>query len=548
MLINKICDMSCKLLRKFKDIILICPYNLKVFGLEKNPQCRLRLILLNKEQVINSLFIKNGLYLKRYDEINEYINYIKECKDIKQAIFPVEKVREVKANKSEIIKKIKNMLNMNYDNSKIYDWIFKPVVDYSDELLNKLLNNRVYMYSNDYLTSIISINENNRYYIIKNYNLHKNLDTEIERIMYKLSTLDINLSKFFSLFYDDNIQEIYLDKEEDFVYVDHDLYGRCKTNVYLGLASLEKLKALLSLLGKGEITDYNPSLKAELKTPKFHVRISIDSPPLTLWTSVDIRRLRVRYMRPTDLVRTGFASPIAMAYIIQSAMCKANIIICGEPNSGKTTLANSIDAVLPKSWRRIYVEDVIESMDLIDLGYHQVKVQVNPIEEVTSPFKKSNEIVKLLHRSPDWIYLGEIQTEDHVRSMFHAFSCGLRGIATIHSWDVESLLERWFSVYGLSRSLIKVIDLIICTRRIIDETGLIHRFIFKIYEPDLGQDYEIVKVFERVNNELKPSIDISTTPFIKKVEESGFMSSKEFLNRVEEIAASLGGIKIVERL
>ena len=83
--------------------------------------------------------------------------------------------------------------------------------------------------------------------------------------------------------------------------------------------------------------------------------------------------------------------------------------LLGPNGSGKTTLANALNSLAPKHWRKIFLEDSIESLPDVPEGYHQVRLQVPPFGGGNSTLSKSQEIIKLLHRSPDYLFLGEIQ-------------------------------------------------------------------------------------------------------------------------------------------
>jgi type IV secretory pathway ATPase VirB11/archaellum biosynthesis ATPase len=255
----------------------------------------------------------------------------------------------------------------------------------------------------------------------------------------------LNLTKTFPLLFDDEVQEVYLDRPGNNYYLDHSRWGRCRTNLTPSPSELSHLVTRLRLESRRPLDEKTPSLKTELKTSLFHVRAAIDIPPLAHnGPHLNIRKIRMRVLTLPELVSNKTISLAAAAFLILCMSLRINITICGEPATGKTTLANSINMVAPPSWRRIAIEDVLESVSVNEEGRHKVIFKVDPFDSPqSSQSTKSNEIIRLLHRSPDWVFLGELQTAEHSSAMFHALSAGIKGIQTCHANSNAALLLRW---------------------------------------------------------------------------------------------------------
>ncbi len=89
----------------------------------------------------------------------------------------------------------------------------------------------------------------------------------------------IGLERLMPLLIDDRVQEIYLDKPNTPLYLDHQDFGRCITNIILSEEELNQFKTRLCLEKDVVLNILNPSLKVELKTNSFHIRAAIDIPP-----------------------------------------------------------------------------------------------------------------------------------------------------------------------------------------------------------------------------------------------------------------------------
>lgn len=164
-----------------------------------------------------------------------------------------------------------------------------------------------------------------------------------------------------------------------------------------------------------------------------------------------------------DLIDNNTLTAEAAAILLLAINSRLNITITGGPGTGKTTLLNALDKATPKFWRKIYIEDAIESRILED--HHQVRLQVEPIDEYQQRFNKSEEIVKCLHRSPDYMILGEIQTIEHTKALFQAVAAGLRSIQTCHSASAPSLISRWIMNHGIEQASLGLMDLIVTLER-----------------------------------------------------------------------------------
>ena len=143
-----------------------------------------------------------------------------------------------------------------------------------------------------------------------------------------------------------------------------------------------------------------------------------------------------------------------------------NITVTGETDTGKTTLINALDLLTPKEFRKIYVENVIESLNQSKYERHQLKYKVDSLQVgLNHKLSKQNQIRNLLHRTPDIIYLGEILTKEEAEAMFHCLAAGLKGFQTIHSNDIASLINRIIHHFKIHISCLRDLGLIVFMRK-----------------------------------------------------------------------------------
>ena len=383
----------------------------------------------------------------------------------------------------------------------------------------------------------------------KNFDNSKKINSFLKDwIVYKI----LDLENIMPLLLDDQVQEIYLDKPNTTLFIDHQIFGRCLTNIKLTDAELEAIKTRLCLEKDTIINYLNPSLKVELKTDDFHVRAAIDIPPLASdGFSMNIRKLRKKIWTLPELISYNMLSIEAAAYILFIMRKKCNLTIIGEPGSGKTTLANAFDLLTPQKWRKITVEDVIESIDQKEFGIFQTRYSVSPFDNRNILNSKSDEIIKLLHRSPTWVYLGEIQTAEHSKALFEALSAGLVGMQTCHGQSIEMMLIRWMNQHKIPASSILTLDCLIETHSNFEDWK-IKRSVHKIVEisnenintksfNNSINDLDLVEIFnfDFKKNKLVKEIDLFDSPTLKKIRRKENLEFELFIDEFNRIKQTL---------
>lgn len=272
------------------------------------------------------------------------------------------------------------------------------------------------------------------------------------------------LGLFFSLLLDDEVEEVFLDRPGAVLYFDHQRFGRCHSNFTLTDNMVSRLVTLMRAESNLHLDRANPSLKTDMRIAGTLLRFSACVPPLSPdGLHLEIRRARSSPYTILDLILNGTLTVGAAATLLAAIAGRFNITITGGPGSGKTTLLNALDMVTPTTWRKIYIEDAVESR-LVE-GHHQIRIKVDPVDEKSRQSEKSIEIVKSLHRSPDYLILGEIQTAEHSQALFQAVAAGLRTIQTCHSDSAASLMSRWTIGHKVDSSSIALMDVIVTLDR-----------------------------------------------------------------------------------
>ncbi len=198
----------------------------------------------------------------------------------------------------------------------------------------------------------------------------------------------------------------------------------------------------------------NPTLKGDFASDLFHTRVTIDLPPLLLDDiHLDIRKFHSKRFQISDLVNLGSITKIQARFLKRLIQNLVSISIIGPPNSGKTTLQNALVDYIPSYFRVLSVEDVLETSSLRKGNRIRFRLGYDPNEN--NIYSKAMEIQKILHRSPDYVNLGELSTQNHFIAFLNVLSVGIPSIQTIHGRKSQQLITRLRDIYNIPINLVK---------------------------------------------------------------------------------------------
>lgn len=188
------------------------------------------------------------------------------------------------------------------------------------------------------------------------------------------------------------------------------------------------------------------------------------------------------FLTKKELVSKGVVDEGTLEKIEKHVKSGSTILISGQTGTGKTTLLNSLAAMIDKENRVLIVDNTgvkevfIEDEGLV--GHHEGKVK------------------DTLKYMPDIVIVDEFykEIEDYVRVL----NCGVSGISTFHSSNADDALERIYN--SLSKELTHS-----------SKIELIHRAfdLVIVVETFIDKDERIGKVVEvkEVSGELKHADD-----------------------------------------
>jgi len=348
-------------------------------------------------------------------------------------------------------------------------------------------------------------------------------EDERQKIGFFTALKKLNLLKLFPLLIDDYIEEIFLDSPSTEIYINHQKHGRCRTEIHLSSKEIERIKTLMRLYSKQRLDYMNPSIKFVIKNKYFYCRFSIDIEPVHINKfALDIRKLNKNILTIQDLLKNETLSIQMAAFLYFNILRRINLTVTGETDTGKTTLINAFDLLTPKEFRKIYVENIEESLNQTIFDKHQLKYQADSLDDTIKKYSKSSYIKILLHRTPDIIFLGEILTKEESEAMFHCLAAGLRGFQTIHSNTIESLINRFLYHFKINSSCLNDLDLIILMKKSQNQRKIILIAEIDFHQEDLENYYNIIFQYNPESEDwdkLRSLYETNTINKLKKYED-----------------------------
>jgi len=316
---------------------------------------------------------------------------------------------------------------------------------------------------------------------------------------------------------DPYINEIYIDGALKPIYLDHAIFGRLTTPIRLTMSQLKRLLLYIKMRS-GELLDFSIGpAKIDINMFEQKLRISIMTQRDTGDLTLNIRK--ILSAPPYLSLIYNQSARLLLALVIALLVLRPNIVIFGETGSGKTTLASLLIHAMPDKWRIALIEDVAEIPPQTLTNKHAFRVKVLSLEEKLMGkhgLDKNVAILEMLHRTPDVCFVSEIHDKNDAKAMFHAMAAGLRIIATTHARDIDSLFERWFSIYNFPRSWCCLVDIIIHSKRI-NVGGSIIRNLDSLYVPLCPTDLkdELAQHLKALNDGSMELIVVSGIPILK---------------------------------
>jgi pilus assembly protein CpaF len=197
------------------------------------------------------------------------------------------------------------------------------------------------------------------------------------------------------------------------------------------------IERIVSAVGR-RVDEKTPMVDARLKDGS---RFNAIIPPLALdGPSISIRKFKADAGTLEKLLGWGSMTP-AMAKTLEAAVkCHLNIIISGGTGSGKTTMLNSLSALISPDERIVTIED---SAELQLKQEHVVRLETRPPNiEGEGQITARQLMINSLRMRPDRIVVGECRGPETLE-MLQAMNTGHDGsLTTLHANTPRDAISR----------------------------------------------------------------------------------------------------------
>ena len=260
------------------------------------------------------------------------------------------------------------------------------------------------------------------------------------------------------------------------IFIVHQDYGDCYTNIYPTLLEVESWATKLRLISGRPLDEADPILDTELKVKGFTSRVSVVTAPLSPNGMIfSFRRHRdypwtfPLYLQPKIKYINSIAAGL-LSFIIDN---NATILIAGTRSSGKSSLLGSFLVEIERRARIITIEDTFElpQESLRRLGYNvdSLKVASALASKEGSEVDPSIGIRSTLRLGDSAIFVGEVRSKEAI-ALFEAMRVGAAAnvvAGTIHADSPYGVYDRVVNDIGVPKTSFKAIDIIVTTNPVI---------------------------------------------------------------------------------
>ncbi|RII20704.1 putative conjugal transfer protein [Streptomyces sp. YIM 130001] len=207
---------------------------------------------------------------------------------------------------------------------------------------------------------------------------------------------------------------------------------------------MQTIERIVSTVNR-RVDESTPMVDARLPSGE---RVNVIIPPLSLTgATLTIRRFPKPY-KLSELIRLGSLDEQMLMLLSGFVRARFNVIVSGGTGTGKTTLLNSLSALIPDHERIITIED---SAELQLQQAHVIRLESRPPNVEGKGQITIRDLVRnSLRMRPDRIIVGEVRGGETL-DMLQAMSTGHDGsLATVHANTAEDALMRLMTLGSMS--------------------------------------------------------------------------------------------------
>lgn len=284
-----------------------------------------------------------------------------------------------------------------------------------------------------------------------------------------------------SILQDEKIQDITINSPlgESPLFVVHQDFGECKTNVFPTMEDGDLWATRFRLISGRPLDEANPILDTELSIPGARARVAAITNPLNPHgLGFAFRRHRDKPWTLPLFIENRMMDPLAaglLSFVVEGGRA---VLFAGTRSSGKTSLLGSILVESMRKTRIVSIEDTLELplSSLRSLGFNIQSLKVRSALGSGQGGEVSAEegIRTALRLGDSSLIVGEIRSTE-ARALFEAMRIGALAnvvAGTVHGSSPYAVFDRLVNDLGVPRTSFKAVDIIVISNPIRTPDGL----------------------------------------------------------------------------
>ena len=358
-----------------------------------------------------------------------------------------------------------------------------------------------------------------------NYRNLRLTSAEIDEMAKILVRYTVGFGLIEVLLQDEKVQDITINSPmgETPMFIVHQDYADCKTNIIPTMPESESWASKLRLISGRPLDEANPILDTELSIPGANARIAVVSAPLNpSGLAFAFRRHRDKPWTLPLFIKNKMMNPLAAGIISFLIDGSRSLLIAGTRIAGKTSILGAVLVELMRKYRVITIEDTLElpTNSLRKLGYNIQSMKVAAaLSKGTSEVPADEGIRTTLRMGDSALIIGEIRSKEAL-ALYEAMRIGALAnvvAGTIHGDSPYGVFDRVVNDLQVPRTSFKATDIVIVANPVRSADGL-HRWrritqiteVRKQWEQDplVEKGFVDLMKYDSKKDELEPSEEL----------------------------------------
>ncbi len=307
------------------------------------------------------------------------------------------------------------------------------------------------------------------------------------------------------------------------VFLVHQDFGDCVTNISPTLTESEGWASKLRLISGRPLDEANPILDTELLLPSARARVAVISSPLNpSGLAFALRRHRDKPWTLPLFIKARMLTPLSAGVISFLVEGSRTMLVAGTRSAGKTSLLGSLMTELSRRGRVLTIEDTlelpVESFRKMNYNIQSMKV-ASALTRGSTEVSADEGIRTTLRLGDSSLIVGEVRSVE-ARALYEAMRVGALAnlvAGTIHGDSPYGVFDRVVNDLGVPRTSFKATDIIIVSNQIRSGAALEKRRrivsiteVRKFWEDDPLRENGFVDLFkyDARKDMLEPSNDL----------------------------------------